>query len=93
MHGRLDAKPPERDHADLKLSGREDSNLRPFGPEPNALPGCATPRRREAFVCQERQWMSTWVWSFFRVVEFATDSGQDCPGFPSALVALGSSPR
>jgi len=37
--------------------------------------------------------MSTWVWSFFRVVEFATDSGQDCPGFPSALVALGSSPR
>src|SRR2546423_4398426 len=29
---------------DLK-SGREDSNLRPFGPEPNALPGCATPRQ------------------------------------------------
>ena len=30
--------------ADLQLSGREDLNLRPFGPEPNALPGCATPR-------------------------------------------------
>jgi len=28
----------------LKLSGREDLNLRPFGPEPNALPDCATPR-------------------------------------------------
>ena len=26
------------------LSGREDLNLRPFGPEPNALPDCATPR-------------------------------------------------
>jgi hypothetical protein len=29
-------------------SGREDSNLRLLGPEPSALPGCATPRfRRE----------------------------------------------
>src|SRR5690606_21805382 len=28
----------------LQWSGREDSNLRPFGPEPNALPDCATPR-------------------------------------------------
>src|SRR5476649_594145 len=27
-----------------KLSGREDSNLRPHGPEPCALPGCSTPR-------------------------------------------------
>ena len=26
------------------MSGREDLNLRPFGPEPNALPDCATPR-------------------------------------------------
>ena len=25
-------------------SGREDLNLRPPGPEPGALPGCATPR-------------------------------------------------
>jgi hypothetical protein len=25
-------------------SGREDSNLRPPGPEPGALPDCATPR-------------------------------------------------
>ena len=27
-----------------KWSGREDSNLRPLGPKPSALPGCATPR-------------------------------------------------
>ena len=38
------AEPLERLYADLELSGREDLNLRPFGPEPNALPGCATPR-------------------------------------------------
>lgn len=25
-------------------SGRQDLNLRPFGPKPNALPTCATPR-------------------------------------------------
>src|SRR6185436_15029463 len=29
----------------LRWSGREDSNLRPLGPKPSALPGCATPRR------------------------------------------------
>ncbi len=28
----------------LFWSGREDSNLRPLGPKPSALPGCATPR-------------------------------------------------
>ena len=28
----------------LKKSGRQDSNLRPPGPKPGALPGCATPR-------------------------------------------------
>ncbi len=28
-----------------KLSGREDLNLRHHGPEPCALPGCATPRK------------------------------------------------
>jgi integrase len=33
-----------RNSAGLRWSGREDLNLRPFGPEPNALPGCATPR-------------------------------------------------
>jgi hypothetical protein len=26
------------------LSGRQDLNLRPLGPQPSALPGCATPR-------------------------------------------------
>ena len=28
----------------ILLSGRQDSNLRPPGPKPGALPGCATPR-------------------------------------------------
>ena len=28
----------------MKWSGRQDSNLRPSGPKPDALPGCATPR-------------------------------------------------
>ena len=31
-------------------SGREDSNLRPPGPKPGALPGCATPRRRSRYM-------------------------------------------
>ena len=29
----------------IKWSGRQDSNLRPSGPKPDALPDCATPRR------------------------------------------------
>jgi hypothetical protein len=29
----------------LKWSGRRDLNPRPLGPEPSALPGCATPRQ------------------------------------------------
>ena len=29
-------------------SGREDSNLRPYGPEPYALPSCATPRSKKS---------------------------------------------
>ena len=32
------------------LSGRQDSNLRPPGPKPGALPGCATPRKKRTFV-------------------------------------------
>ena len=31
-----------------KKSGRQDSNLRPPGPKPGALPGCATPREEYA---------------------------------------------
>lgn len=27
-------------------SGRQDSNLRPLGPKPSALPNCATPRNQ-----------------------------------------------
>ena len=33
----------------LVWSGRQDSNLRPLGPKPSALPDCATPRRRSSF--------------------------------------------
>ena len=29
---------------DREKSGRQDSNLRPSGPKPDALPDCATPR-------------------------------------------------
>ena len=29
----------------LSWSGRQDSNLRPPGPKPGALPDCATPRK------------------------------------------------
>jgi hypothetical protein len=28
----------------VRISGRLDLNQRPFGPQPNALPDCATPR-------------------------------------------------
>jgi hypothetical protein len=35
-----------------KWSGREDSNLRPPGPEPGALPDCATPRTCVAMRCR-----------------------------------------
>jgi site-specific DNA recombinase len=37
-------------------SGREDSNLRPSGPKPDALPGCATPRNKpnQCFALKER---------------------------------------
>src|SRR5260370_24115764 len=31
-------------------SGREDLNLRPLGPEPSALPGCATPRGGKGYI-------------------------------------------
>ena len=33
-------------------SGREDSNLRPYGPEPYALPNCATPRQETQILAQ-----------------------------------------
>src|SRR5450759_5129178 len=35
-------------------SGREDLNLRPLGPEPSALPGCATPRKERALYHGDR---------------------------------------
>ena len=31
-------------------SGRKDSNLRPPGPKPGALPDCATPRKKSLIV-------------------------------------------
>jgi hypothetical protein len=33
-------------------SGREDSSLRPYGPEPYALPNCATPRQEVQILAQ-----------------------------------------
>src|SRR5689334_132086 len=36
-------------------SGREDSNLRPLGPKPSALPGCATPRRLTRILRSDRR--------------------------------------
>jgi hypothetical protein len=44
----VQAVPTESISVDFKKrwSGREDSNLRPCGPEPHALPNCATPRPR-----------------------------------------------
>jgi hypothetical protein len=33
----------------LNQSGRPDLNRRPFGPQPNALPDCATPRAEVEF--------------------------------------------
>ena len=41
-------------------SGREDSNLRPPGPEPGALPDCATPRMCAAVSCRFG-WLSVWL--------------------------------
>ena len=35
--------------AGVKWSGRQDSNLRPSAPKADALPGCATPRRRACY--------------------------------------------
>lgn len=47
---RCQCEPVQREDADLAIcafhvpSGRQDSNLRPLGPHPSALPDCATPR-------------------------------------------------
>ncbi len=38
-----------------KWSGRQDSNLRPSGPKPDALPDCATPRRAAALRLSRRR--------------------------------------
>jgi hypothetical protein len=52
----------------VSLSGRADSNCRPHGPEPCALPNCATPRKSRRYfrlarengrrpgLCQARSW-------------------------------------
>ena len=37
--------PCQRREETRTWSGRKDSNLRPSGPKPDALPGCATPRQ------------------------------------------------
>jgi excisionase family DNA binding protein len=43
MNHRFDAEPLESDHVDLRLSGREDLNLRPFGPESGPGPSQGEP--------------------------------------------------
>ena len=58
----------------VELSGREDLNLRPFGPEPNALPGCATPRGGGTF-CQDRGRKSTPLWCEFSRVAMRWRAG------------------
>ena len=40
----LQMKMPKTRLWQIQWSGRKDSNLRPSGPKPDALPGCATPR-------------------------------------------------
>ena len=40
--------------ADL-WSGRKDSNLRPPGPKPGALPDCATPRKKGFIMLKKTQ--------------------------------------
>jgi hypothetical protein len=37
------------------VSGRQDLNLRPLGPQPSALPDCATPRGVIADILTDRQ--------------------------------------
>ena len=41
-----DGKPRDGPERVVKWSERQDLNLRPFVPQTNALPGCATPRLR-----------------------------------------------
>ena len=45
MSRRANAPKPLKSRA-VKWSGRQDSNLRPSGPKPDALPDCATPRKK-----------------------------------------------
>jgi hypothetical protein len=42
-----------------KWSGRQDSNLRPSGPKPDALPGCATPRQGSLVQQCTSHWLAT----------------------------------
>ncbi len=52
--GRLEAGESEAIASASGWSGREDLNLRLLGPEPSALPGCATPRKPPRAVALRR---------------------------------------
>ena len=61
-------------HCPLKMSGWQDSNLRPLGPKPSAIPGYATPRasifslieaQRYTFYCYLNHLNSKWFEFFF----------------------------
>ena len=43
------------------LSGRQDLNLRPLGPQPSALPDCATPRGWIAIVPASGRFRLSWI--------------------------------
>ena len=49
-----------------KMSGRQDSNLRPPGPKPGALPDCATPRKLQGFrFCECKGTHKIWTLQIF----------------------------
>src|SRR3569832_2211243 len=72
--GRLQGESDGKDFRGIELSGREALHLRPFGPEPNALPGCATPRCGGTF-CQDRGRKSTPLWCEFSRVAMRWRAG------------------
>ena len=59
-----------------KLSGRRDSNPRPHGPKPRALPNCATPRQHNEFYYMIVSVVNTYFKLFFKKV--LTTLNQSC---------------
>jgi hypothetical protein len=52
----------------MKWSGRWDLNPRPFGPEPNALPSCATPRQSQPCTIQDRDAVASFIIPAIRIM-------------------------